>query len=279
MFMRNTFLFYTFIVIFTFTSCTTYRYIYSASPANNPYFTEKGESKLTAYYSSSNNNPLTKEYAHGVDLQGAYAIGNHWALTAGYFNRRERDVYRSSFNLYDSSVVQYKRNLFDFGGGYFITLNTKKNITANLYAGFASGKFSFDDNGLDKNQLVYNRYHESAITKWFFQPSINFMPGRYVRFSFAAKFSYVHYGKIQTSYTSDELQYFGLDRIANRTITFFEPSLNIQFGISKYPWIKIDAVYSGTSNVYHDKPRLDVRSPNGSIGLSFDFSKMKKKNN
>jgi len=259
-----------------FTSCTTYRYIYTASPANNPYFKEKGESKLTAYYSSAGGNRLTRVHAHGTDLQGAYAIGNNWALTIGYLNRREKDVYSQHYNLYDSSVVQYKRNLFDVGGGYFIPLNKKKDITANLYGGFASGKFSFKDNGLDDSHSFYSRYHESKITKWFFQPSINFMPGENIRFSFAAKFSYVHYGKIQTSYTSDELQYFGLDRIANRTISFFEPSLNLQFGVPEYPWIKIDAVFSGTSNVYGN-PRLDVRSPNGSIGLSFDFSKLKKK--
>ena len=275
--MRNRFLFIAFIVITTFTSCSTYRYIYSASPANNPYFKEKGESKLTAYYSSSSDNPILKEYAHGFDLQGAYAIGNHWALTAGYFNRREQDVYSRSYNLYDTSVVRYKRNLFDIGAGYFIPLNTKKTITANFYGGFANGKFSFDDNGLDNNHTVYNRYHESAITKWFFQPSINFMTGRYVRFSFAAKFSFVHYGKIQTSYTSNELGYFGLDRIANKTIYFFEPSLNIQFGIPKYPWVKIDAVTSGTSYYYSDNSHLDVRGSNASIGLSFDFSKMKQK--
>ncbi len=85
--MRNKFLLSAFIVIFT--SCNTYRYIYSASPANTPYFKEKGESKITAYYSTAGGNSITKEYAHGFDLQGAYAFGDHWALTVGYFNRKE----------------------------------------------------------------------------------------------------------------------------------------------------------------------------------------------
>jgi hypothetical protein len=279
MFMRNRFLFSTFILIFPITSCNTYRYIYSASPANNPYFREKGESKVTAYYSTAGNNRITKEYAHGFDFQGAYAFGNHWALTAGYFNRKEKDVYGRSFNMFDSSVVRYKRNLLDIGGGYFIHLNPGKNITANLYAGFAKGKFSFKDNGKDINHFDYNRYHESAINKWFIQPSINFMPGEYVRFSFAAKISYVHYGKIQSSYIPDELEYFGLERITNRTLGFFEPSLNFQTGIPQYPWVKIDAALSGTSYYYSGNSRIDVRGSSASIGLNFDFSKMKKKNN
>lgn len=275
--MRNIYLHNLFIVIITLSSCTSPRYIYSASPTNNPYFKEKGESKIAAYYSSGNHNQLTKGYAAGFDLHGAYAIGKSWALTAGYFNRRERDVYGSSYNLYDSSVVQYKRSLFDLGGGYFKPLNLKKTIIANIYAGFASGNFSFEDNGLDNNNSPYSRYHKNAITKWFFQPSINFIPGN-VRFSFAAKFSNVHYGKSQTSYTLDELQYFGLDKIANKSIIFFEPSFDLQFGIPKYPWVKIDFVFSSTSN-YLGSPNLNVRDINGSIGLCFDFSKLKKNKN
>jgi hypothetical protein len=29
-------------------------------------------------------------------------------------------------NPFDSSVVKYKRNLFEIGGGYFLSLNQKK---------------------------------------------------------------------------------------------------------------------------------------------------------
>lgn len=50
----------------TFTSCTTNRYIYSASPANNPYFTKKGDSKLTGYYSSDAGSDATEKYARGA---------------------------------------------------------------------------------------------------------------------------------------------------------------------------------------------------------------------
>jgi hypothetical protein len=186
-------LFIPLIVITTLYSCSTHRYIYSASAANNPYFVEKGESKLTGYYSSSNSNRITKEFARGVDLQAAYAVGNHWAITTGYFNRRERDVYNYYNNNgpFDSSVVNYKRNLVDMGAGYFISLNPKKTIIFNFYGGMAFGKFSFDDNG-QNDGAGYNRFHNSNISKWYFQPAINFMPGNYFRFSFIIKNSFVH---------------------------------------------------------------------------------------
>ena len=178
-FMRNKILIS--LVVFALSSCSTYRYIYSASPANNPYFTKKGESKLTGYYSGAGNSSRL-EKADGFDLHAAYAIGDHWAVTTGYFNRRERDTYNYSRNNtpFDSSVINYKRNLFDIGAGYFLTLNPKKTITFNLYGGMATGKFSFEDNGTN-NGANYNRFHSSDISKWYFQPSINFMPGKYFR--------------------------------------------------------------------------------------------------
>ncbi len=278
--MRNSILFFTIIV---FASCSsTYRYIYSASPANSPYFKEKGESKLAAYYSAGdgedNNQP--GNYIHGIDLQGAYAISNHWAITAGYFNRRERDVYDYS-DLYNASIVKYKRNLFDIGAGYFLPLNNQKTLTANLYGGWATGKFYFEDNAGS------NHYYENGINKWFIQPSINFMPGNSVRLSLAGKVSFVHYGKTRTTYKDDELAYFSLQTLENRMLTFFEPSFNFQFGLPKLPWIKLEMVFSSASknkveehlisNEQVEDSRLRVRGSNASLGLSFDFSKMKKK--
>ncbi len=219
---------------------------------------------------------MTNKYANGLDLQGAYAIDNHWALTAAFFNRREKDIYNSDIynSPFDSSIVTYTRNLFEFGGGYFIPLNAKKTITFNFFGGMGFGKFSFDDNGLDGNMTNYSRYHTSNISKWFFQPSINFMPGRYVRISFTIKSSYVHYGNIRTSYSATELQYFSLDIIANRTLNFIEPAWDFQFGLPQLPWVKLDLAVSAVSGPpIH---QLDVRSNNTSIGLSFDFSKIGK---
>ncbi len=259
------------IIIITFlSSCNTYRYIYTASPLNNPYFTTKGESKVTAYYSAAgNSNNAIGDNAGGWDLQGAYAIGNHLALTTGYFNRRERDFYNYN-NSYSNARIKYKRNLFDIGTGYFVPLDKNKEVTFNLYGGMAFGKFSFTDYKID-----YNRFHSSSITKWDFQPSVNYMPSQNFRLSFGTKFSFVHYGNIQTSYTADELQNLSLARIANKTIPFIEPALNIQFGIRKYPWAKLDYTISGTSHPYlYGNTKLDSRTSNISIGLSFDFSKM-----
>ncbi len=262
--MKDCFVLAIFIVTVSFTSCTTNRYIYSASPANNPYLTKKGNAELTGYYSSDANSDPPREYARGIDLQGGYAVGDHWAVIAGYLNRRERDINNESSS--GNSFISYKRNFIDIGTGYFTSLNESKGLYFNLYGGYAVGKFSFEEDN-------YRRYHESVIHKWFLQPGLNFITKEYFRMSFAGKISFVHYGDIKTTYTIEELSKYGLDRIAGKTICFFEPSFNVQFGTRKIPWVKIVFLMSGTSNYQPANTFLDVRGTNVSLGLSFDFFK------
>ncbi|HET7116561.1 MAG TPA: hypothetical protein VFI29_08730 [Hanamia sp.] len=257
-------------------SCTTRRYVYSASPANSPYFNKKGESELAGYFSSSAPN-LPRGYANGFDLHGAYAISDHWALTTGYFNRKEKDIGMYNSNMpFDSSVIRYKRKLFGVGAGYFIAVNPKKTITFNMYGGMDFGKFSFTENGWE-NGIPGDRFHNSNITKWFIQPSINFMPGRYFHASIILKNSFVHYGGITTSYTTDELDYYSLNKIANKTIYFIEPAWDIQLGLPEIPWLKVDMMWSFVSTHIFDNTLLDVRGLNFSIGLSTDLSQIRKK--
>ncbi|MEO6288719.1 MAG: hypothetical protein ABIO76_02295 [Ginsengibacter sp.] len=266
-----------FFLLFICISCTNYRYINAAFPPNNPYFTKKGDSKITAYYSTNADARPAKQYAYGVDLQAAYAVGNHWALTASYFNRKEKDVYSSSYNIYDSSIVHYTRNLFDVGAGYFFSFNAEKTLTANFYAGLANGKFLFHDDGLDRNQAGYKRYYESTITKWYLQPSVNFMPLDYFHMAFATKVSFVHYGKIKSSYTTDELEYFSLNKVANKTLTFVEPSFDFQVGLPSLPGINLDILFSAINNAHREGSHISVRGSNFSIGLNIDLSKIKKR--
>jgi hypothetical protein len=267
------------IVIFFCYSCTAPRYIYSPSPPNNPYLKEKGESKLAVYYSSGgDDNKRTGHKNNGIDLQAAYAVSNNWALTAGFFERKEKDIYSPGrYNFFDSSVLDYKRRITDFGGGYFISLDKRKSVFFNVYSGVGFGKFSFTDFGVDKSGFNYKRFHNSTITKWFIQPSINSFVGNYFRASFIAKFSFIHYGNISTSYTSNELQYFFLDKIRNKTISYFEPAFNMQFGIPAIDWIKIDGGFTFSSDPFEEISKIQARSFSASIGLCFDFTKLRKK--
>lgn len=112
------------ILLFASSCSPARRYIYTASPANNPYFTEKGNSKLAGYY--SDNSDGGQSQANGFDLQAGYAISNHIGIIASYYNRREYEEERN-YNR-GSSTVNYKRDFADVGIGYFRPINKRKTI-------------------------------------------------------------------------------------------------------------------------------------------------------
>lgn len=258
-------------------SCRTPRFIYSPAPPNNPYFREKGESKLAAYYSTAGNeNDLQDEYNDGLDLQAAYAVSEHWALTADYYKRNEKDVFsnydRSSF---DSSIIRYDRHLTNFGAGYFMPVTRDKQIMLNIFGGVGFGKFSFTDNGTDIG-VNYSRYYSSNMTKWYIQPSINFF-GKQLRTGLIGKLSWVHYTYPSTSYTPAELEYYDLHALPGKTLSFFEATWNIQASLKKMSWLYFDGSLTACSEPFDEAINLDARNFNASIGLSIDFSKMKKK--
>jgi hypothetical protein len=85
-------------------------------------------------------------------------------LTAGFFEREERDTYKSTrYNFFDSSILDYKRHITDLGGGYLLPLNKGKIFLFNIFGGLGLGKFSVTDHGIDKSGLSYERFHSSSI--------------------------------------------------------------------------------------------------------------------
>jgi hypothetical protein len=269
------------LICLTIISCRTPRFVYSPAPPNNPYFRERGESKLAAYYSTgADANELTNEYNNGFDLQGAYAVSDHFALTADYFKRSEKDgIYEDNRTYFDTSVVRYKRRLTSIGAGYYTPITNDRKITMNVYGGLGFGKYSFSDDGLD-NGAGYHRDYSSDMTKWYIQPSINFFVGNYFRTGLISKVSWVRFNDIETSYTSAELSYLDLDRLPGRTLRFFEATWNVQVSFRNMNWFYLDGGFTFSSDPFvNDDTNLEARNFNASIGISLDLSKINRKNN
>jgi hypothetical protein len=256
--------------------CRTPRYIYSPAAPNNPYFREKGEMKLSGYYSTNaGNNELVNEYNYGTDLQAAWAIGQHWAFAADYYSRKEKDaIYNYDRSYFDSSVVRYKRKMTGAGAGYFTSITQDQRIIFSIYGGLGFGKFSFDDIGID-NGSGYSRFYKSNMSKWYLQPGINFYASPFFRTAITGKFSFVHYSRVKTNYTTDELLFLNLNYLPGNTLTVFETGWNFQATLKGMEWLWLDGSFVLSSDPYSNDTNLEARNFNASIGLSIYFNKKK----
>jgi hypothetical protein len=266
---------------FLFSSCwkRADRYVYASQAANINYFKQKGDSKITGYYSGDG-----EDKDGGFNIQAGYAFNNHLALMAAYTHQQENQTYGYDSvrfhgnvltgiietNIFDSSVIHYKRNTFEIGAGYFFSLNRRKTVTFNVYPGVSLENFLMADAGLDSNNSKYTRSYQGRVTKYFVQSSFNIMPSAFFHLSAGGKISFLHFHANNTSYAGSELNYFYLDKINHKTFPSWEPFLNMQISPSKYNWIKVDGQLSFTSELNPGYPKVKIF--NGSIGLTIEIS-------
>ena len=259
------------------TSCNSPRFIYSPPPANVAYFKNKGDYKVATYISTGKAifNKTRRDYQNsGFDIQGAYAITDHWLINGSIYNRKEQDSYGSQFNIFDTSTINYKRQLFEIGGGFYTPLNADKLVIINLVANIGFGKFNLNDNG-SINASIYQRYFDNNITKFSLQPSINVMPSEFFQFSVAARLNFVHFGGTNTNYTTIELTGLRLNELNGTTVQFFEPTINAEIGIPGVEWLKISL--SNTLCFRLNRNYVENRLFNASIGLSFQLPSKNKR--
>lgn len=259
-------------LFFALCSCQTPRYIYTPSPPNINYFKQKGDAKLTTVYSSGDQNG-PNGYNNGFDIQSGYALTNHFALLGSFYYRSDKDNFYGRYNysntINDTASVSYKRHFFELGAGYFLPLNKKRTVTYNIYGGIALGAFSISEyDNLNNTISKYN--YKNNMSKLFLQSGLNFMLSPYINFSFTDRLMSIHYGYGDSSLFTG-YSYYDLN---GKNLTAFEHTVNFQFGIPAVKWIKIDASF--TSCFIDQKENLKTRPYNGSIGLSFDLSKIKK---
>ncbi|MEO8771708.1 MAG: hypothetical protein ABI402_16550 [Ferruginibacter sp.] len=272
-----------FSIVIVFTNCSNPRYAYSPTAHNVPILAKKGDSKAAVYYSNNgasgssdgNGNQYNKNSAQGADLQGAYAITNNIAVQANYYLRSEKTNSTNGSYNFENSLIKYKRNLFEVGAGYFTTFDKNDHLLFQVYAGAGLGKTKIKETGTDYNQLPFNRYYNTNLTKFFLEPSITFRTSKEI---FAAtittRASVIRFRKIQTNYTYDEKQDFDLDSLDRYGVVFFEPSFVGSFGFNKLPGLRVE-VQAGLSVLFQES-FIDYRPFNFSLGLVFDIRKLMK---
>jgi len=260
-------------------SCYTPRYVYSPAAQDVPLLVEKNDSRISFNYSTNLtgnkkiNGQSVNQYSNGIDLHGAYAVSNHFAIQASYFSRRERNS--GDFYTYrDSATIRYQRHLTEVGGGYFTKLNKAGSLLFQGFAGVAKGHFSLNDNGLDGNGQAYSRFHRADVSKFYIQPAIMYQHNKQSAVSVSSRFSFVNYDNIQTDYAANELTNFELETLGDGTIVFWEPAFIHAIGFNNFP---VRFEYQLGLSILMSRRFIDARSFNFSFGLQSDIARLFKK--
>jgi hypothetical protein len=246
-------------------SCSSPRYVYSPSAHNVPVLTKKGDSKIGAVYSTNfageeeRNSQKYDNHSRGYDLQGAVAITDHFAVQANHFYRWEKTTGGS-----DSTTIRYKRNLTEFGLGYYLPFASKSNAIFQFFAGVGFGKFSFTD--VDR---IAANYHEANIVKVYLQPAILFRSKGSFTGSVSLRSSILSYSKIKTSYNPSQLSDYNLDSLNNRAKIFLEPAFTGSFGLKGLPGVRFE--FQGGLSFLMARTFIDYRIVNFSAGAWVDI--------
>ncbi len=265
------------LAIVSLAACYTPRFAYSPTAHNVPVLAEKNDSKLGINYSTNadaraTENSYDRNKARGADIQGAYAITQHIGVQASYFTRKETTYDNSADFGFDSSVIRYKRNLFELGAGYFTPINENKKVMFQVFGGVGFGRFTFTDNGKDNNQLLYSRFHNADIFKYYLEPAISFRSKEVFAASLSTRFSVVKFRNVQTNYSQVEKQDYKLDSINRYASVFFEPAFVNSYGFNKLPGLRLE--YQLGLSFLMSRQIMDYRTFNFSVGLLFDIPKL-----
>ena len=253
-------------------SCSSPRFAYSPSAHNAPVLTKKGDNKIGGFYSTNitsegkQNNVIVDNRSRGFDLQGAYAVTNHFAVQASYFYRWEQTTGGP-----DSSTILYNRNLTEAGIGYYVPVSDNNKIFFQIFGGAGLGKFSFTD-----VSRVGNYFHQANITKIYLQPAILFKSKGSFTSAISLRASNIQYSKVKTNYKGSQLDDFKLDSLTNRSKYFFEPAFMFSFGFKNVPGLRLE--FQGGTSFLLSRHFIDYRFFNLSAGIWCDIGAFFRKN-
>ncbi len=254
-------------------SCKTYHYMYAPVAAPTPMFNKKGESNVTALYTFGSLFRTRNETRNdGYDLQGAYAITDHLAITASFAHRRERNVYDSTnASSTTHTNLLYHRNTTSFGMGYFTPCDTRGTAFFDLYGGYAIGRNQLEDFE-GATSTSYTHFHNANTNNYYLQPGFHFNTGGNFQIALATRINTVSWFNITTDYSAAQEHSYHIDNLHSTVFTFLEPSFTLRGGPANAPWLRFEL--QCFTSIKLNQSALYYRESYMSLGVSFDCSKI-----
>ena len=287
----NIYVFFFLISSVVMMGCSNPRYINAPSVHNAAFFKQQGDFKFTVAGSADVTALEEKNdhRVHGFDGQAAVAVTNHFMITAGGMYRSERDYFDKD-DLLDNAnrrtKVNYNRQMFDIGAGFYAPLSQNKKVFFNGVVGVGFGKMESKDNASNFD-IARSRMLDAKVTKYFLHPSFNFFFNNYIKMSVAPRFSLLKLSDIQTSYSLSEETLLGYNDARRHTFGLFEPAILLQTGFRNNDWLKLDFGFNFSSDPFttnkadhDDRPyakEYNVESRNFLLSVGLSFYPMRKK--
>jgi len=227
-------------------------------------------------HSSSNDS----DYNNGYDVQAAYAISNHLAITGTFSHRHERDVYENANPALLSTRkfpahVWYNRNTTQLGLGYFTSIDSDDEVFFDLYGGYGFAKYRLHETGISYNGS-YDMYHTTSVSQFYLQPGFHFNTDM-SQVATSLRFTAANYYHIMSDFPALLEDTLHMSTIRNTTFVFFEPSLTVRLWIPHMPWLKLETQLS--TSIKLNNKAFNYRKSYLSVGLSFDLSKINEHSN
>ncbi|MGZ8537508.1 MAG: hypothetical protein ACXWV9_04545, partial [Flavisolibacter sp.] len=211
---------YLLIITAGMTSCT--HVYYAPSTPNATLFTEKGETRINATYSSGGN----MSSFEGGEIQLAHAVSkNIGIMMNGIAGGKTEDVsdwdWNSTRGVHEESG---NGSYLEFGAGYFNTFDTKKKWVGEIYGGFGFGTVSNEYGSNDRTKVNHS--------KFFVQPSMGYKSKNF-EFAFVPRLSFIHWETKEIQINRSENDYVKTDMLAIQSkpnFISFEPALILRAG-------------------------------------------------
>jgi hypothetical protein len=250
------------LALFT-TGCVHSYYLPNAQ--NIPLFRQAGDNTFVATGGSGMDDGSTM-----LDLQGAYALTNHLAVTGGFLYHEQYNYSDEVTSLADATDFG-TGTLFEVGGGYYQALGKVGSFT--LLGGFGNGRqlHGYDTYTTSfENDWETESIHETGgamlrYNRLYIQPSIG-LTTKIVDLAFSTRISKTSYYDVQYDLTGQGDEYAALGSLPGLSCWWFEPALTFRLG---YAPLKLQFQIYMCEPLSDSNPSAPALCAN--LGLTFSF--------
>ena len=250
------------LLIISLTSC--HHVYYAPNTANAPLLSEKGETRINAFYTSGSDSDFG-----GGEIQAATAVSKNIGVMANFFSAGKSEVIRSYYNRYDSHTERGEGSYAEFAAGYFKNFDKSKRWIGEVYSGFGVGNV--------KNDYGFGDHSKVGIFKTFIQPAIGYK-APYFEIAFVPKVSFINWKVKDSSIHSQEnisVKNEINTIVKKKNFVAFEPAVLIRVGGKNFK-IQLGLSFSDykSTDIYYSKDLIETL--NTSLGFSINFNTKKK---